>query len=96
MIQRTLTINLPEAANALHHVLEVLLQYGLISKKKVHTIEQEKTAARPGKKGRWALVAEEMSKENFLDNGLGEEFRKYIHEFREGFAFKVENWTGYR
>jgi hypothetical protein len=34
------------------------------------------------------LTAEEMSKENLLDNGLGEELRKYIHEFREGFAFK--------
>jgi hypothetical protein len=29
-----------------------------------------------------------MSKENFLEDGLGEELRNYIHEFREGFAIK--------
>jgi hypothetical protein len=88
MIQKTLTINLPESGETLHEVLKILLQYGLISKKEALTIEQEKTENKPGKKSRWALAAEEMSKENLLDNGLGEELRSYIHEFREGFAFK--------
>ena len=88
MAQRRLTIELPSSAEALHNVLQMLLHYGLISEKKVRTIKQEKKAKKPGKKSRWALTAEEMSKENLLDNGLGEELRNYIHEFREGFAFK--------
>jgi hypothetical protein len=89
MAQRRLTIELPSSAEALNNVLQMLLQYGLISEKKVRTIKQEEKEKKPGKKSRWALTAEEMSKENLLDNGLGEELRKYIHEFREGFAFKA-------
>ncbi|NIM13780.1 MAG: hypothetical protein GTO45_17050 [Candidatus Aminicenantes bacterium] len=50
--------------------------------------EKKETANSPVKKSRWALAAEEMSKENLLRDGLGEELRKYIHEFREGFTVK--------
>jgi hypothetical protein len=88
MAQRRLTIDLPSSAEALHNVLQTLMHYGLISEKKVRTIVQAEKARKPGEKSRWALTAEEMSKENLLDNGLGEELRNYIHEFREGFAFK--------
>jgi hypothetical protein len=87
-IKRKLTIKLPESAETLSEVLKFLLQYGLISKKEAFAVEHEETVNRPGKKSRWALAAEEMSKENFLDDGLGEELRNYIHEFREGFAIK--------
>lgn len=89
MAQRKLTIELPSSTEALNNVLQMLLHYGLISEKKMRTIVQEKKVKKPGKKSRWALAAEEISKENLLDNGLGEELRKYIHEFREGFAFKI-------
>jgi hypothetical protein len=88
MIQRELTIKLPESAETLKEVLKFLLKYGLISKKEARAVEHEETANKPGKKSRWALAAEEMSKENFLDDGLGEELRNYIHEFRDGFAIK--------
>jgi hypothetical protein len=88
MIQRELKIKLPESAEALNEVLKVRLKYGLISKKEAIAVEHEETANRPGEKSRWALTAEEMSKENFLDDGLGGELRNYIHEFREGFAIK--------
>lgn len=88
MIQRELTIKLPESAETLNEVLKFLLKYGLISKKEALAVEHEETANRQRKKSRWALAAEEMSKENLLDNGLGEELRNYIHEFREGFSIK--------
>jgi hypothetical protein len=88
MIHRELTIKLPETAETLNEVLKFLLKYGLISKKEARAVEHEETANKPRKKNRWALAAEEMSKENFLDDGLGEELRNYIREFREGFAIK--------
>jgi hypothetical protein len=88
MIQRELTIKLPESAEALNEVLKFLLKYGLISKKEARAVEHEETANRSGEKSRWAQTAEEMAQENFLDDGLGEELRNYIHEFREGFSIK--------
>ena len=72
-----LTIDLPGSAEALHNVLQILLQYGLISEKKARTIEQEGTAKEPRKKSRWALAAEEMSKQGYL-RGNGEELLKLI------------------
>ena len=87
-MQKTLTINLPDSAEAVREVLRTLLRFGIISRKEVIDLEQEEPVKQTRKKSRWALTAEEMSKENFLDNGLGEELRNYIHEFREGFAFK--------
>jgi hypothetical protein len=52
MAQRRLTIELPRSPEALHNVLQMLLQYGLISKKKAHNIEHEKTSKKTGKKSR--------------------------------------------
>lgn len=39
------------------------------------------------KKGKWALVAEELSREAPL-TGIGEEFRKHTQRFRKSFAIK--------
>jgi len=82
MAQRRLTIDLdlPGSAEALHHALQILLQYGLISDKKARSIEQEETA----KKGRWAQAAERLQSENYLKGRSGE-VRKLFREFREEF-----------
>lgn len=88
MSQRQLTINLPESVETLNKVIKFLLQYDLIPEKVARTLEPEETGNKPMKKSRWALVAEEMSEENLLGDGLGEELRQYIHEFRDGFVFK--------
>jgi hypothetical protein len=88
MMQKKLTINLPESAEILQQLLRFLLQYDLISEKEALTIEPDETAIKKKEKNRWATAAEEMSKENLLSGGLGEELRQYIHEFREGFSFK--------
>jgi hypothetical protein len=54
MAQKRLTITLPRSAEALHNALQMLLQYGLISERKVQTIEckrkQEEATRKPGKK----------------------------------------------
>jgi hypothetical protein len=50
MAQRRLTIELPSSAEALHNVLQMFLQYGLISEKKVRIIKQEEKEKKPGKK----------------------------------------------
>ena len=44
MAQRRLTIDLPRSPKALHNVLQMLLQYGLISEKKARNIEHEETS----------------------------------------------------
>jgi hypothetical protein len=80
MAQRRLTIDLPGSAEALHNVLQILLQYGLISEKKARSIEQEETA----KRGRWAQAAERLQAENYLKGRSGE-VRKLFREFREEF-----------
>ena len=80
MAQRSLTINLPRSTEALHNVLQTLLQYGLISEKKVRLIKQEKTT----KKGRWAQAAERLQRENYLKGRSGE-VKKLFKEFREEF-----------
>jgi hypothetical protein len=82
MAQRRLTIDLdlPGSAEALHNVLQILLQYGLISEKKARSIEQEETA----KKSRWAQAAERLQAENYLKGRSGE-VRKLFREFREEF-----------
>ena len=88
MAQKRLTITLPSSAEALHNALQMLLQYGLISKKKAHRIEsqrkQEETTRKPGKKSRWAIVAEEMSRENLLQ-GNSEKLLESIRDFRDNF-----------
>ena len=40
------------------------------------------------KKGKWARVAERMTKENILDKGSGETLRKASREFRKNFGFR--------
>ena len=80
MAQRRLTIDLPGSTEALHNVLQILLQYGLISEKKARSIEQEETA----KKGRWAQAAERLQAENYLKGRSGE-VRELFKEFREEF-----------
>ncbi|MCK4761511.1 MAG: hypothetical protein KAW12_04865 [Candidatus Aminicenantes bacterium] len=84
MAQRSLTIDLPGSADALQKVLQMLLQYGLISEKKVRTLEQEDTAKQPEKKSRWAQAAERLQAENYLKGRSGE-VKELFREFREDF-----------
>ncbi|NIM13565.1 MAG: hypothetical protein GTO45_15740 [Candidatus Aminicenantes bacterium] len=85
MAQRKLTINLTRSPEVLHDLIVFLLQRGLISEKEAHTIEQEKTDKAPVKKSRWELAAERFDSEGFLD-GQGEEVKRLIRDFREGFT----------
>jgi len=87
MAQRKLTINLPGAPDALHELMFFLIQRGLISEKEAQTIEQqEETTKASKKKSRWELAAERLDSEGFLD-GQGEEVKRLIRDFREGFTF---------
>jgi hypothetical protein len=85
MGQRKLTINLPGSPGMLHDLLVFLLQHGLISQKEAHTIEQEEAAIESKKKSRWAMAAERLDSEGFLD-GEGEKVKKLIRDFRESFT----------
>jgi hypothetical protein len=78
MAQRKLTINLPGSPEMLHDLLVFLLQRGLISENDAHNIEQEETSKVSTKKSRWALAAERLDSEGFLD-GQGEKVKKLIH-----------------
>lgn len=40
------------------------------------------------KKGKWARVAEEMAEENLLRNGLGDELREHVRQFRQNFTMR--------
>ena len=84
MIQRKLTINLPGSPEALRNVLQMLMQYGLISEQKARNIEQEEILKKQGKKSRWAQTAEEMSEQGYL-KGKAEGLLESIHEFRDDF-----------
>lgn len=84
MAQRKLTIYLPGSAEALHNALRMLLQYGLISEKKAHTIESEETTKSKIKQGRWEKAADRLRTENCL-KGRAEEVGKLFKEFREDF-----------
>jgi hypothetical protein len=86
MAQRTLTINLPRSTEALHNVLQMLLQYGLITEKKARTIKQEERARKLNEKSRWAQLADEIHQKGPL-KGKSEEFLKLTREFRENFSF---------
>ena len=78
----TITITIPETPKEREEVLRFLSEHGLVSK--------EKTSPRTPKKGKWARVAEKLSRENALGNGLGDEFRAGMREFRENLVFKSE------
>lgn len=85
MAQKTLTINLPKSEEALHKVLQILLEYGLISEKKAYTIVPKKTAKKPHKKSRWAQLADETHKRAPL-KGKSDEFLRLVQESRESFT----------
>jgi hypothetical protein len=86
MAQRKITITLPGSPEVLHELMFFLLQRGLISEKEAQTIKQEeKTKASKKKKSRWELAAERLDSEGFLD-GQGEEVKRLIRDFREGFT----------
>jgi len=85
MAQRRLTIELPGSAEALHNVLRMLLQYGLISEKKARSIEEQKGPVnKQRKKSRWEQAAERLQSENYLKGRSGEA-KKLFKEFREDF-----------
>jgi len=84
MLKRKLTISLPESPDALQHILKVLLQYGLISEKKAHTIQECGFDGELPKMTRWALAAKRLKSEGFLE-GQGEEVKKLTRDFRENF-----------
>lgn len=84
MTQRRLTIDLPGSPEALRNVLQILIQYGLISEQKARNIEQEETLKEQGRKSRWAQTAEEMSEQGYL-KGRAEGLLESIHEFRDDF-----------
>ena len=84
MAQRRHTINLPGSPEDLHNVLQMLLQYGLISEKNARNIEHEESSKKSREKSRWAQTAREMSEQGYL-KGKGEELLESIHEFRDDF-----------
>ena len=84
MMQKTLTINLPESPETLRKLLEFLRLYNLISDKKARSIEQNEKTSKKEEKSRWALAAERLESEGFL-KGQGEEAKKLIRDFRENF-----------
>ena len=84
IMQKTLTINLPESPETLQKLLEFLRLYNLISDKKVRSIEQNEKTGKKEKKSRWALAAESLESEGFL-KGQGEEAKTLIRDFRENF-----------
>lgn len=85
MAQRKLTINLPRSPELINDLFIFLLQRGLISEKDMHTIEKDHAAKIRKKKSRWALAAERLDSEGFLD-GQGDKVKELIRNFREGFA----------
>jgi hypothetical protein len=87
MTQRRLTIDLPGSPEALRNVLQMLIQYGLISEQKAHNIEWGDTLKKQKRRSRWAQTAEEMSKQGYL-RGKGEELLESIHEFRDDFEIQ--------
>lgn len=51
-------------------------------------IMPQKKTEKGSKKGKWAQVAEEMAEEDLLRNGLGDELREHVREFRQNFVLK--------
>lgn len=42
----------------------------------------------PANKGKWALVADKLARENFLRDGRGDELREHARRFRQTFRLK--------
>ncbi len=87
MAHNQLTIDLPRSSEALRGVLQVLMQYGLISEQKARTIQEERRAAEPVKVSRWAQVAEEMSAQGYL-KGKSDELIESSQTFRDNFEIQ--------
>ena len=85
MAQRKITINLPRSPEMLQELLIFLVRHNLISEKEAHTITGDETVKTPKKKSRWALAAERLDSEGFLD-GQGEKVKELIRDFRESFT----------
>jgi hypothetical protein len=85
MMQKTLTIKLPESPETLYKLLKILRQYGLISDKKARSIEQNEQTSKQEGKGRWARAADRLKSEGFF-KGQGEEVKKLTRDFRENFS----------
>lgn len=84
MAQRKITIMLPDAADARRKAVEMLLQFGLISQQKAHSIDRDEIADTPERGNRWARVAEEMSAKGQLA-GVDEELLEDVRGFRDDF-----------
>ncbi len=84
MAQRRVMIELPSSTEAMQNVLKMLLQYGLISKKKVNDIQQDTQMLNQGKKSRWVKAADRFREENYLAGRSGE-VKGLFQEFREDF-----------
>ena len=78
----TITITIPEAPEKREEVLRFLRDHDLLAKVPA-------TADQP--KGHWARVAENLSHANALGNGLGDEFRAGMREFRENVTFRSDH-----
>jgi hypothetical protein len=85
MAQRKLTINLPRSPEMINDLLAYLLQRGFIAKKDTYTIEKGDATKPSKRKNRWALAAERLDKEGFLD-GQGDKAKRLIRDFRVGFT----------
>lgn len=85
MAQRKLIINLPRSPEMINDLLAYLLQRGFIAEKDTYTIEKEDTVKASKRKNRWALAAERLDNEGFLD-GQGDKAKMLIRDFREGFT----------
>jgi len=85
MAQKKITITLPGSIEALHHVLQVLLQYGLISEETARSIKNADGTDRREKKSCWAQFADKIHQEAPL-KGKSEEFLRLSREFRENFS----------
>ena len=81
----TIMITIPDAPKEREEVLRFLESKGLVKREEV----KEQHPDQP-KQSRWARLAQKMSEENYLSDGLGDEFRRGCREFRENFVFKSE------
>ncbi len=67
---------------------EVRITYLPDSKIHIEIIPYPTNTTATAQKGRWAQVAAELARENYLGNGLGDKVRTAIREFRDGFEFR--------
>jgi len=88
MVQKKLTINLPESPDILNKLLITLREFGLITEKKARSIKKQKDqAAKEPSKTRWQLAAERLRSEAYL-KGEGEKVKKLTQDFRDSFLLQ--------